>query len=357
MLQQKDIKGRRVAVALSGGVDSAVAALLLQEQGADVVAMTLLLQEHDDGAKAAAVAELLSVPLKIIDGRSCFRASVMEAFAESYSCGETPNPCVLCNKKLKFGMLLDAAKEEGAAFLATGHYVQRVDRDGTVQLHQGKDPQKDQSYFLYALPQERLPFLLFPLGGLSKQEVRHIAQEARLPLAAQKDSQDICFVPDGDYTAVLNSLRPDIAQKGTIVDLEGRVIGHHEGIIHYTIGQRKGLGLSDRVGENNDPLYVVRLDSARNEVVVGPRDALAVRDVFLQDINWLGGDIPAGGLVVTTRLRSTMAPVSARFFMDSLDGKGAGHLHLESPLYGVAPGQAGVIYDGTCLLGGGVISL
>lgn len=350
-----DLAGRRVAVALSGGVDSAVTASLLKEQGADVIAMTLLLQEHDDGHEASVIAKMLGVPHRVIDARSRFKSCVMDEFAESYLRGETPNPCVLCNKKLKFGDLVDAAKAEGVDVLATGHYARRQDGPHGPELHQGLDLQRDQSYFLFSLSNEQISFLRFPLGDRNKEDVRALARDAGLPVSEKKDSQDICFVPDGDYVSVLETLCPGARKVGNIVDMNGNVLGQHQGVIHYTIGQRKGLGINDRAGEDNDPLYVVRIDAAHGEVVVGPRDALGCKQVFLKEMNWLGGDVPIDGQLVTARLRSTQKPAPARFFLDVEAGEG--HLVLESPMYGISPGQAGVIYHETRLLGGGWIAL
>ena len=348
-----DLAGLRVAVALSGGVDSAVTAALLKDQGADVIAMTLLLQEHDDGREAEAIAQAIGIPFHVVDARQRFKLCVMDDFAESYFRGETPNPCANCNKKIKFGDLFEAAKAQGAEALATGHYVRRMNGPEGPELHQGVDPQRDQSYFLFGLSNEQLSFLRFPLGDRSKQDVRQIARDFGLNVAAKKDSQDICFVPQGDYVSLLKKMRPEANKAGKIVDRDGHVLGTHSGIVHYTIGQRKGLGLNDRIGENNAPLYVIQIDHETAEVVVGPREALACNEVCLREVNWLARPVSENGQVVTTRLRSTMVPVPARFFMEAATGEG--RLVLDMPIYGLSSGQAGVIYHETRLLGGGWI--
>ncbi|MDD3183256.1 MAG: tRNA 2-thiouridine(34) synthase MnmA [Alphaproteobacteria bacterium] len=380
----RSLMNKRVAVALSGGVDSAVTAALLKEQGADVIALTMRLQNQDTPDDAALVAHALSIPLHILDMTKAFEACVIRDFLESYRRGETPVPCAQCNHLIKFGLLMDAAIERGASALATGHYAQRVETPQGVQLHQGADPTKDQSYFLFGLSQSQIDFLRFPLGALTKEETRLLAQRFVLPVAHKKDSQDICFVPDGDYVSVLETLDPDVIQPGDIVDLDGHVLGRHKGIVHFTVGQRKGLDLSDRIGDHNVPLFVLAIDPLTNRVIVGPREALAQRDVYLRQLNWLAQDLvcdtvvhsidsvahsidavaqgesegepegelegePEGGLAVSVRLRSSQKPQSARFY------KQQGLLRLDSPAYGVAPGQAGVIYQDSRVLGGGWI--
>ncbi len=347
-----DLSGKRVAVALSGGVDSAVVAALLKEQGADVVCLTMLVQKTDTAEAAAQIARNIGVEHYIIDLTARFESCVMEAFADSYLRGQTPSPCVHCNRHLKFGDLMEVAKEKGCEALATGHYVRRREGNSGTKLHQAIDLSRDQSYFLFSLSQEQLNFSRFPLGDKTKKDIRAMAQERGLPFADKKDSQDICFVPDGDYVSVVERLRPEAKRSGNIVDQEGCVLGQHDGIIHFTVGQRKGLGLSARAGDDNDPLYVVALDAAKGEVAVGPREALARKQVELRDLNWLDREVPAEGLVVTVRLRSTQQPVPARFFRE---GEAGGRIVLDEPMYGVSPGQAGVIYHESRVLGGGWI--
>ncbi|MFA6280777.1 MAG: tRNA 2-thiouridine(34) synthase MnmA [Bdellovibrionales bacterium] len=342
----------RFAVALSGGVDSAVAAALLKEGGADVVAFTMRLQKGDRTDDAVQVAAALDIPHHVIDLTERFALCVMGPFAESYARGETPSPCVRCNRLIKFGALIDAAKEQGTTALVTGHYVRRVETDGGAQLHTGSDPVRDQSYFLSALTQEQIDFMRVPLGAMDKSETRALALRYKLPVAHKLDSQDICFVEGGDYAAVVKRFCPDAFQAGEIVDQAGCVLGHHQGLAFFTVGQRKGLSLGHREGDHNDPLFVLSLEPKNNKVIVGPREALARRIVHLQDVNWLGDDVPAEGLCVTTKLRSAQAPLAARFYAIE---NGGGTLHLDAPTYGVAKGQRAALYDGSRLLGGGWI--
>lgn len=347
----------RIAVALSGGVDSAVVAALLKEQGHDVVALTMLLQKQDQPDDAVRVAQVLGIEHHIIDMTGRFAAEVMQPFAASYALGETPVPCALCNRHIKFGALMDKARELGAQAMATGHYVRSVETAEGVQLHKGADLQKDQSYFLFDLSHEQIGFARFPLGELNKGDTRGLAERFALPVARKKDSQDICFVPCGDYASVVEKLRPEALKSGDIVDQQGHVLGRHEGIIHFTVGQRKGLSLSDRKGDHNEPLFVLALDAVKQRVVVGGREALARSTVYLRDVNWLGERLnPASTEVqeveVQVRLRSSQQPVPARFVMRQ---DGMGQLTLAGPTNGVAKGQAGVMYQGSRLVGGGWI--
>lgn len=357
--------GARVIVAMSGGVDSSVTAALLAEAGHDVVGVTLQLYDHgaatgrtgaccagQDIHDARNVADRIGIPHYVLDYESRFRDSVIEDFADAYARGETPIPCVRCNQTVKFRDLLGVARDLGAAALATGHYVRRVGGPAGPELHRAADASRDQSYFLFATTPEQLAFLRFPLGALDKDETRRIAVRLRLPVAEKPDSQDICFVPEGHYARIVEKLRPEAADPGEIVDLDGRVIGRHEGIIGYTIGQRKGLGIGGRKG-STEPLYVVRLEPQARRVVVGPRAALACSRVALGDVNWLGArPMRADGERVAVKLRSAMAPVPARV---RPVGHGRAEIALDEPEYGISPGQACVFYAGERVLGGGWI--
>jgi len=276
----------------------------------------------------------------------------MDDFADSYLRGETPIPCVRCNQRVKFRDMLATARDLGADCLATGHYVRRVMGVNGAELHRAVDDSKDQSYFLFTTTKEQLDFLRFPLGDMSKKETRALAERFDLPVAMKPDSQDICFVPNGDYASVVSKLRPGAIDPGEIVDMQGNILGNHEGIIHFTVGQRKGLNIGARDGENNEPLYVIKVDANSKRVTVGPKAALAKINVALREINWLGHDMPQSDIPITVKLRSAQPPLPAHFRMDAAGAL----LTLHEPAFGVAPGQAGVIYQGNRVLGGGWIS-
>ncbi len=358
----KPAKETRVVVAMSGGVDSSVTAALLAEQGYQVVGVTLQLYDHgaavqkkgaccagQDIHDARRVADRLGVPHYVLDYESRFRAAVMDDFADSYLRGETPIPCVRCNQRIKFRDLLETARDLEADALATGHYVARRDGPGGPELHQAADAARDQSYFLFATTAEQLAFLRFPLGGLPKSEVRALAERFGLAVAAKPDSQDICFVPNGSYARVVERLRPGAAEPGDIVDLDGRALGRHGGIINFTVGQRRGLG----IGGTPEPLFVVALDAGARRVVVGPHRALARDRVRVRQVNWLDGAAAPEGRPVQVKLRSAQTPARARVFASA---DGTAEVVLDEPQYGIAAGQAAVFYDATRLVGGGWIA-
>jgi tRNA-specific 2-thiouridylase len=343
----------RIVVAMSGGVDSSAAAALAARSGAQVIGVTLQLYDHGEAAKrsgaccagqdiydAKTVADRLGIAHYVLDYESRFRTGVIDRFADEYAAGRTPVPCSLCNQGVKFTDLIAFARELGADCLATGHYVRRIVGDGGPQLHKGSDPSRDQSYFLYGTTRDQLDFLRFPLGDLPKSEVRRLAEEAGLAVAAKPDSQDICFVPDGDYAGLVKRLRPETAAPGEIVDLKGRVLGHHPGVVHFTVGQRRGV----EIGGQSEPLYVVRIEPGTQRLVVGPRRALAVEAMRVEDWNWLGEEQRD----VCVKVRSLAPPVGA-----VRDGD---WVHFERAEFGVAPGQAAVLYEGSRLLGGGWIA-
>lgn len=355
---KEDPKDIRIVVAMSGGVDSSVACALMVEAGFDVIGMTLQLYDHgmavskkgaccagQDIYDARQVCDKLGVPHYVLDYESRFSQAVIDDFADSYLKGETPIPCVRCNQQVKFKDLLTTARDLGAKALVTGHYVQRI--MGTrAELHCAVDPSRDQSYFLFATTQQQLDFLRFPLGGMPKTETREHALRFDLGVADKPDSQDICFVPNGSYVSVLEKLRPGSLEEGEIIHLDGRVLGHHKGIINYTIGQRKGLGIG-----GGDPLYVLRLDPEKHQVIVGPYEALGKTELRIKEVNWLGDNLNSS-LQCEVKVRSTRPPVSAKVFLEE-DNRA--RVVFNTPEYGVSPGQACVFYDKTRVLGGGWI--
>ena len=362
----------RVVVAMSGGVDSSVTAALLHDQGYEVIGITLQLYDHGvavqakgaccagiDIHDARTVSARLGISHYVLDYESRFHDQVMQDFADSYLRGETPIPCVRCNQTVKFTDLLATARELGADCLATGHYVQRLETDHGLSLARGADPAKDQSYFLFATTAEQLSYLRFPLGGMSKDETRDLARRHGLAVSEKPDSQDICFVPNGRYGDVVRRLRPGSVDAGDIQHLDGTILGRHNGVIDYTIGQRRGLGIGGRkdADESEGPLYVVGIDADSNTVLVGPQAALACREVHLHDVNWINGQ-PEDGSRVLARLRNTALAALARIYCDRPQLAPAIIL-LDEPQFGIAAGQAAALYDAEnadILLGGGWIS-
>lgn len=355
----------RVVVAMSGGVDSSVVAAELARQGYDVVGVTLQLYDHGaalakkgaccagrDIHDARRVAETMGFPHYVLDYESKFQDAVIDEFADSYLAGATPVPCIRCNERVKFRDLLETAKDLEADCMATGHYIQRKMGAHGAELHRAADPVRDQSYFLFSTTQEQLDYLRFPLGHLaSKAETRTLAARHGLAIADKPDSQDICFVPNGNYASVIEKLRPGAAEPGDIVHADGRILGTHHGVIHYTIGQRRGLG----IGGLSEPLYVVKLDVDNRHVIVGPKEMLATRRVPIREVNWLGaGDFVAGEREIAVKVRSTRPPVEA--VLRPLSATEA-EVELSIAEEGISPGQACVFYEteGSRVLGGGWI--
>jgi tRNA-uridine 2-sulfurtransferase len=350
----------RIVVAMSGGVDSSVAAALMVEAGFEVIGMTLQLYDQgmalgkkgaccagQDLYDARQVCDKLGVPHYVLDYESRFSQAVIEDFADSYLKGETPIPCVKCNQQVKFKDLLTTARDLGAKALVTGHYVQRIVSEGRAELHRAIDPTRDQSYFLFTTTQDQLNFLRFPLGGMPKSETREHALRFGLEVAEKPDSQDICFVPNGSYVSVLEKLRPGALEEGDIVHIDGRVLGRHKGIINYTIGQRKGLGIG-----GSDPLYVVRLNPESHQVIVGPYEALARTEIWIKEVNWLGEAL-SNPIRCDVKVRSTRPPVPADVYLEE---EGRARVIFLNSEYGVAAGQACVFYENTRVLGGGWIT-
>ncbi|WP_291077342.1 tRNA 2-thiouridine(34) synthase MnmA [Hyphomonas sp.] len=356
----------RVVAAMSGGVDSSVVAAMLKAQGYDVIGITLQLYDHgaaiekkgaccagQDIHDARNVSDQIGIPHYVLDYESKFREQVMEDFADTYLAGSTPIPCIRCNQTVKFSDLLKTARDLGADCLATGHYIRRTEGAHGPELHRAADASRDQSYFLFATTAEQLDYLRFPLGDLPKSEVRELAEHFNLPVASKPDSQDICFVPEGSYANVVEKLRPGAGRGGDIVHLDGRILGEHNGVIHYTIGQRRGLGVA-----TGEPLFVVKIDAPNRRVIVGPREALMTSGLLLEELNWLGeGSLEAAadaGTPVLVRVRSTRPPVPARLGWS----EGVPVIRFDEPEEGVARGQAAVLYDAdgsTRILGGGFI--
>ena len=355
----------RVVVAMSGGVDSSVVAAMLKSEGYEVIGITLQLYDYGKAVEkpgktccagqdihdARHVAEMIDIPHYVLNYEDKFKEAVMDDFVDTYLAGQTPIPCVRCNQSVKFKDLLKTARDLGADVMATGHYVQRVvNGEGLAQMLRGQDEQKDQSYFLFATTQEQLDFLRFPLGGMTKQETRKLAEQHGLAVSDKPDSQDICFVPTGGYAKVVEKLRPGACDPGEIVHVEsGEVLGRHEGIIHFTVGQRRGIG----IGGTEEPLYVIKLDAEACRVYVGPQEALHTEFLTLNGVNWLGREIPEQGLKAKVKIRSSQTPFEALLYPEQKDGSML--VKLTPPQMGTAPGQACVFYDDQHMLGGGWI--
>ena len=356
-------KKKKIVVAMSGGVDSSTVAAMLVEQGHEVIGITLQLYDINKvGVKrgsccagidiydAKNVANKLGIPHYVLDYQSKFKQAVIDDFADTYLRGETPIPCVKCNQTVKFSDLYKMAQDLGADSLATGHYVKKVQGENGPELHRGMDPQKDQSYFMFVINNDQLGYLEFPLGEYSKQETRKLAEQYCLEVADKPDSQDICFVPDGNYANIIEKLRPGALDKGNIVDIDGNILGKHEGIINFTIGQRKGLGISDA-----KPYYVVKIHPATNTVVVGREEDLKQKLFYIKDTNWLIDEsVFDKGIDTAVKIRSTHEPQKASIYKDK--NKGLYVVELAQPQKSITPGQACVAYDGDKVLGGGWIT-
>lgn len=351
----------RIVVAMSGGVDSSVAAALMVEQGYDVIGVTMQLYDHgaavqkkgaccagQDIYDAKLVCDRLNIPHYVLDYESRFSQSVIDDFADSYLRGETPIPCIKCNQTVKFKDLLEMAKSLNAEALVTGHYVRREGGLEKALLLRAVDHSRDQSYFLFTTTQEQLDYLRFPLGNMPKTETRKHAERFRLDVAEKPDSQDICFVPDGKYASLVEKLRPGALEEGNIIHIDGTILGRHKGIINYTVGQRKGLGIS-----SPDPLYVIKLDPESHTVIVGPHEALATTTIHVRHVNWLGDAHPSTPVEAHVKVRSTRPPLPARI---TLSKNNSASVELLTPEHGVAAGQACVFYAGERVLGGGWIT-
>ena len=371
-----DLKGspsdHRIVVAMSGGVDSSVTAALLVETGYDVIGLTMQLYDHGKSLKkkgaccagsdindARLVANKLKIPHYVLNYENLFQDKVIEDFADAYLRGETPIPCVRCNQTVKFIDMVERAKQLGASAMATGHYIQRKIFAGYPNLFKGLDETKDQSYFLFATTKTQLEFLRFPLGSLTKEETRAVARRHELKVAEKPDSQDICFVPEGKYAEVVRKLRPGNIEAGNILDTNGTILGKHNGIIDYTIGQRKGIGIGGRKGveDENSVLYVIALDSKNHNVVVGPKHLLACNHIKVSECNWIVEEPKKSKFKVLVKLRNSSKAVSGTVKVNY--DNGFSHLYFDQPQYGVSTGQAAVFYnteENTHVLGGGWIA-
>ncbi len=376
VIEDMDLKGNpsdhRIVVAMSGGVDSSVTAALLVEAGFDVVGLTMQLYDHGQALQkkgaccagsdindARLVSSKLQIPHYVLNYENLFQDQVMENFADSYLRGETPIPCVRCNQTVKFIDMLDRAKKLGASAMATGHYIRRRKNAGTPSLYKGIDSSKDQSYFLFATTKSQLEFLRFPLGSLTKKETRSVARKYNLDVAEKPDSQDICFVPGGKYADVVRKLRPGSIEIGDIVDIEGKKLGQHNGIIDFTIGQRKGIGIGGRKGvdDNNSLLYVIALDAKKKQVIVGSKDYLACKKIKITECNWIIDKPHYKEFKILVKLRNTSNPVVGKIKVDFKTGNS--ELDFDEPQFGVSTGQAAVFYntkDHAHVLGGGWIT-